>query len=95
METCKSSGFRTATALIVDHPCLLTGVHVYGDTAADATLTLYDNQSAVGKVVFKGLASAETAYLSKDWVYPLEIKSGLYAVLAGANGQYCIEYIEG
>jgi hypothetical protein len=102
METSKSSGHLIVDSVVCDRPCFLTGIQLYNDASAACTLVLYDSATAatIGKIVFKGVINAEVGggsgqtCFSRDWVFPVECKNGLYADVTGAASGYVVEYIE-
>lgn len=98
-EGAKSSGHKTASAVICDHPCHLTGIQIYTDVSTAGTLIVYDSAtaSAIGKVLFKGICNAvatSNGWESRDWVHPVECKNGLYATISGSNAGYTVEYMD-
>jgi len=101
-ESSKSSGHKTASAVVCDEPCFITGVQLYSDATNAATLIIYDSATAstIGKVMFKAVANAEagggsgSTFETKDWTYPVECKNGIYAAISGTSAGYVVEYID-
>ena len=98
-ETSLSSGGKTASGVISDKPCFLTGALVDGKGAAAPTLILYDNASAAsGKILYKFVGSRGSTggffYAARDWQRPVECKDGIYASKGGNSTTYIVEYME-
>jgi len=99
METSKSSGHLTASAVVCDRPCVLTGIQIYTNATNAATLVVYDSATAstIGKVLFKGIDNAvatSPGWTSRDWAFPVECKNGLYATISGTAAGFVVEYME-
>ena len=77
LETSKSSGLQTASKVICDNPCFLTGLQIYTNVTNAVTVIVYDSATAstVGKVLFKGIDNAvatSPGWSGKSWVFPVE-----------------------
>lgn len=92
-QEAQSSGQQTTDKLIYTGPCRLSAILVMADGTNAATVTVYDNTSAAGKVIYSGGAPAG-AY-NGGWIYqiPVEMRTGIYVDVTGTNASYSIEYI--
>lgn len=90
----KSSGEKTASAVISAGPCLLTGAMVITDSSNDATLVLYDNASAAsGTVLGEFKVAAADFYGGRGWQNPVQCFNGIYASISGTGASYVVEYV--
>lgn len=83
------SGLLSADGIVSSQPCLLTGVDIITNGAADATVILYDELSATGTVLFKGLVLAAAGAKHFNFAIPKKAKIGVYLDIDGA-GANCI-----
>lgn len=88
-----TSGQKTTSDTILNGPGVITGIKVITDGANDATLTVYDNTAASGKVVDYTKVNAANHYGGRNVIYPIRINTGIYAAISGTNAGYFIEYI--
>ena len=98
-ESSKSSGLQTASKVVCDKKCFLTGLQIYTNVTNAVTVTVYDSATAstIGKVLFKGIDNAvatSPGWTSRVWTFPVECQNGLYVTVSGTNGEYCVEYID-
>ena len=88
----RSSGLKTADAVIHADKAILAGVHIITDGTNDATLVLYDNASAAsGTEVFKqvvtGTNDAIPYSMPDGGIY---CKNGIYADVTGTGAGYIV-----
>ena len=88
----KSTGLKTASAIISGVPSVVEGIIVFTDGTNDATVTLYDNASAAsGTVLAKAVVAA--AELMGGKLPPFTISkgvNGIYAELSGVGASYIV-----
>lgn len=90
-----SSGLQTTSAVIVAAPCSLAGVTVIA-AAADTTVIVYDSEDTTtsGRTILeKVLVKASTASERVSLSIPKVANRGLYVTVAGAAGEFIIDYI--
>ena len=92
-EYAETSGELSATGIVYNGECFVTGVQVITNAAASATVILYDALSTDGKVVVE-LGALIAAQLTNDKVFipPIRMNTGIYAVISGASASYIVEY---
>jgi len=92
--TNKSSGIKSADSLINTGAAILAGVQIITDKTNDMTLTIYDNTSAAGTVVFKQIVTGTDDSLTYWLDVGTRCKTGIYADmdLAAGTGEYIIFY---
>jgi hypothetical protein len=91
-----SSGQKTANALIQTGFTLVSVIVVFTDGTHDATITVYDNVEASGKIVWgpHTIAAADNAGGRPIGSAPIKCENGVYAVISGTGATYIIEYIQ-
>lgn len=92
-EPAKTSGLKSASAVISAANCRVLGAQI-NPAAADATLIIYDNKTAAsGPVLFKLTVKASTTG-QNVWFGDLGIAAdqGAYASLSGAGAEYLVYY---
>jgi hypothetical protein len=90
-STSRSSGLKSADALIRTGPVILAGVHIITDQTNDLTLTIYDNTAASGTEVFKQIVTGEND--SIPYSMPdngIYCKNGIYADVTGTGAEYIV-----
>lgn len=87
------SGQKSSSELILTGRGLLASILLLTDGSNDATLTVYDNTAASGKIVrkFKVLASEE--FGGTILPYPIYMENGIYVAVSGTGATYIIDYI--
>lgn len=97
-EPCKSSGERTASALIYTVPgsgteCYLTAVKVITDGTNNAKVIIDDSLAGTGTVIDETTVVGGDHWGGRTWPYPLKITTGIYVTVSGTGGSYIVEYI--
>lgn len=92
----QTSGLKSASGVVVEHPCWLRGFTLVGDTAKEPTLTLYDNASAasgtkIGFVMVSDESHTSVVMLPGDGLF---CPNGIYGELSAAEGDYIVYYDE-
>jgi hypothetical protein len=90
-----SSGEKTSDTIIHTGACRLTGIQIITDGTNDATVILYDNTSAAGKVLFQGTVEGGAAihYGGRNWTFPVSCNIGIYLDLTGTGASAIVEYV--
>ena len=90
----KTTGYVSGVVQAKVGLCYLTAVQINTDGSNNATVTVYDNITNSGKILFK-MTIAGTAYLGgRDWNIPMLAEIGLCAELTGTGAEMAIEYME-
>lgn len=89
----KSSGEKTESAIINSGICLLASVLVITDGTNAATVIIYDNTAASGKKIAEFVVAGTTQYGGRNWVFPVECKTGIYCAISGTGASSIVEYI--
>lgn len=87
-----TSGKQTATAVVYAGPCVVSFIKLV-ETAATATLTLYDSATATttSKTTVDYLECKDNdSQCGGPLTVPITFYQGVYAVLSGANAYYFI-----
>ena len=91
--TAKSSGLKSADAVICDRSCRLLSVQVIADGTNAATAILYDNASAAsGTVVSKIIVDATLTFESFQSTCGIECSNGLYLDVTGTGCEVVVHY---
>ena len=90
----KSSGSQSASAAIHTGRCYLKGVYVFAPSA-DATITVYDNTSAAGKIVWgPQVVLTGDQYGGVNFPEPgIEMATGVYVTISGASATYIVNFL--
>ncbi len=93
MGTSISTGLQTTDQLIFTGRNRINAVSLLGDGTNAATLTIYDNTSATGKVVAKTKLGASHPH-SQHILFenPVLCEAGIYADVTGTNAEYIIYF---
>lgn len=89
------SGEQSSTATVKTGECLLAGVKVFTDGTNDATVVVYDNTAASGKVVDKYKVTGTENY--GGTIYgkaPIEISNGIHVTVSGTGASYLVNYFD-
>lgn len=93
--TNKSSGEKTADAIIVTGKAILAGVQLISDLSNDPTLVIYDNTSAAGVKIFESVIDVATDAFDKYYTMPgggIRCDLGIYCDVTGTGASYIIHY---
>lgn len=88
------SGKKTASELIFTGKPALTSIILLTDGTNDATLTVYDNTEASGKIVREFKIKGAENFGGMVIKNPIFILNGIYAELSGIGASYFVDYIE-
>ena len=91
VQGCRTSGNKTASALIFSGPCKLVSIHATNQHAEDPTIIIvYDNTAASGTIVAtitcKALLSVEFD------MHGVKCENGLYLSIANGTPKVTVEY---
>jgi len=91
--TSKSSGdLGVSNAQLVIGQAVLCGVNIHA-AAADVVVTIYDNTSAAGTILFKYTLDFSVDNLATYIALPdVKAKVGLWVVVTGAAGNVIVHY---
>lgn len=87
------SGEKTSSELIYTGSCAVTAIVAITNGSNDATLIVYDNLSAAGKVIREFTIVAAENYGGNILKFPIYIQNGIYASISGTGASYIIDYI--
>ena len=88
----RSSGEKTATATIYNGKCVITAVEVITDGTNNATVIVYDALSTDGKVVLELTVNGGNHYGGRVFLPPVQMTTGIHAVISGTGASYIVEY---
>ena len=92
LETCMSSGLKTADTAIYARPCKIHGIQLI-PAAAASSVVVYDNASAAsGTVTAKILAVANGESVNYVPLAPIECLNGIYADVGGTDAAFIIHF---
>ena len=89
-----SSGQKSTSELIADNPCNLSHVSVQTNGSNAGTITVYDNTSAAGKIVWTQKVEGSENIGGRNWQFPVKCYNGIYVTISGTNAKYIIEYVQ-
>jgi hypothetical protein len=92
-EPCKSSGEKSASAVIFAAPALLTSIDILPPASGNAVLKIYDNPSAAsGTLLWEGQVQTAGTSLTVDLSIPVWAGTGIYASLSGTATTYVVRF---
>ena len=94
-STNKSSGEKTADALIVTGKGILAGVQLISDLTNDVTLIVYDNTAASGTKLYERVLDVSVEGFGKLEELPgagVRADNGIYADVTGTGASYILYY---
>lgn len=91
-STCRSSGPKSASALVATGRNLLHGVIVAADGTNDATVTVYDNTSAAGTKLLEVVVDGAIRSQQFDFSRPVVAELGLYVAISGTGAGATVFY---
>ena len=89
----KTTGKKTASELIRNGNCLLKGAFVTTDGNNNATLTIYDNNGASGKIARQFVVPAAQRYGGFYYREGIQIDNAMYCVISGTGAAYWIDWL--
>ncbi len=93
MATSISSGLKTADALIATGRNRINGIILNGDGTNAASVVIYDNTAASGKVVDKVVLGAGHVHGDQHiFTNPILCEHGIYADVTGPGAEYVVFY---
>ena len=91
MATSISSGLKSADALIATGRNRINAIILNGDGTNAASVTIYDNTSASGKVVDKVTIGANHVHGDQHiFTNPILCENGIYADVTGTGAEYVV-----
>lgn len=90
--TCISSGLLTTSGQVYTGRGTLNAVTVLTDGTNAATVTLYDNTSAAGTVIFKALIPGASGSASDAYNLAIRCQNGIYASISGTGANAIVYY---
>lgn len=85
MNTSISSGSLSASTLIFTGKSLLVGACIGADGTNPATVTIYDNTSATGTILWQTVIPATGRNQTILFPLPIQAKTGLYVAISGTG----------
>jgi hypothetical protein len=89
-----SSGKLSASALVTSGTTYLAAVHVITDGTNAATVTVYDNTSAAGTIVYQVTVDGANYYGGRVWTSPVKLSTGVYCAISGTGAGAFVEYFK-
>lgn len=90
--TCISSDLQTTDQQIYTGRGTLNAVTILTDGTNAATLTIYDNTSAAGTVLFKMIVPGASQSNHAEYNLAIRCTTGLYADVSGTGASYIVYY---
>lgn len=91
----RSTGKLTANTLIKNGRGALTGVQILTNGASNATVTIYDNTTNNGKIIFEQVVIGANRYGGRDFRWPVEFENGAYLEISGTGAECIVERLKG
>ncbi len=93
MASSRSSGLKTADAVIAVGRNRINAITLLGDGTNAASVIVYDNASAAsGVVLAKVTAAAATRLTHIIFENPVIVEDGIYADVTGTNAEYIVYF---
>ena len=93
MASSRSSGLKTADAVIATGRNRINAITLLGDGTNAASVIVYDNASAASGVVLAKVTAAATTRLTHIiFENPVVAEDGIYAEVSGTNAEYIIYF---
>lgn len=93
MASSRSSGLKTADAVITTGRNRINAITLLGDGTNAASVILYDNASAAsGVVLSKITALATTRFTHVIFENPVVAEDGIYADVTGTGAEYIVYF---
>lgn len=90
-----STGRLTSDTSVVDAKGVLYGLLIETDGVNDATVTIYDNTAASGKILRKMTVPGADFYGGFELPAGLVANHGIYADVSGTNAAFWVTYGRG
>lgn len=92
MASSQSSGVLNANTLVFNGRQRINALTVFTDGTNDATVSLYDNTAASGKIAVKGLCVGANKINHIIFENPVFMQDGLYAAVSGTGATFIVYY---
>lgn len=92
MASSISSGVLNANTLVFSGRQRVNALTVFTDGVNDATVSLYDNTAASGKIAVKGLCPGTSKVQHFIFENPVFMQDGLYAAVSGTGATFIVYY---
>jgi hypothetical protein len=92
MASSISSGVLSASTLVFNGRQRINALTVFTDGTNDATVSLYDNTAASGKIAVKGLCVGANKVAHFIFENPVFMQDGLYAAVSGTGATFIVYY---
>lgn len=87
-----NTGVLNASALTFTGRNRINAVSLFGDGVNAATLNIYDNTSAAGKIAVKVQVKAADYQNHVIFTQPVYMENGIYNSLTGTNANFIVYY---
>ena len=87
-----NTGLQTTSQLTFNGRNRINAVSLFGDGVNAATLNIYDNTSASGKVAVKVQVKAADYQNHVIFTQPVYMENGIYNSLTGTGANYIVYY---
>ncbi len=92
-STSQSTGLLTAATTVVSaYPNILDHVQINTDGTNNATVTVYDNTAASGKIVCQRTVLGANQGLATNLIPPVKLEVGLTVTIAGTGASAIVGY---
>ena len=88
-----SSGKISSSQIVTSSACRLSGILVKSDGTNTATVVVYDNTSAAGKILWEVSVTGAQQFGGRNWIFPVIADNGLYCEISGTNAAAIVEYV--
>lgn len=92
MASSISSGVLNANTLVFNGRQRVNALTVFTDGTNDATVSIYDNSAASGKIAVKGLCVGANKVAHFIFENPVFLQDGLYAAVSGTGASFIVYY---
>lgn len=92
MASSLSTGVLNANTLVFSGRQRINALTVFTDGTNDATVSLYDNTAASGKIGVKGLCVGANKVAHFIFENPVFMQDGLYAAVSGTGATFIVYY---
>ena len=92
MASSQSTGVLNANTLVFSGRQRINALTVFTDGTNDATVSLYDNTAASGKIAVKGLCVGANKVAHFIFENPVFMQDGLYAAVSGTGATFIVYY---
>lgn len=92
MASSQSTGILSANTLVTTGRQRINALTVFTDGTNEATVSLYDNTSAAGKVAVKGLCLGASKVAHYIFENPVFMQDGCYAAVTGTGASFIVYF---